>query len=401
MKQHEKDALFRGRRRLLAWAGLSALALPGLSHAATGDLRISAMDVRVVRVTGRTRWINIILHTSGGLTGLGEASLGAREELPQLADFFALVEGESPSDVLQYRRRGWPLVSERVTATAFSAIEQALWDINAKAMGVPLYELFGGKLHHRLPVYANINRATVNREPAAFAENAAAAVAEGFSALKAAPFDGLLSPQSNAAEIRAGVDQGVAAAYAMRATVGPDVSIRIDAHSLFDVPLAIEVAGQLQGANLAWYEEPVSPERLADTKAIHEAIEQPLAGGEFLFGVEEFRDLCAEGAVDIIMPDVKHCGGLLETLRIATVADAFGVLVSPHNPSGPVATAASAALCAALPNFSILEFQWGEADWRGDLVSPAENFVDGYYVVSDAPGIGIELSEVVAAARSV
>ena len=167
----------------------------------------------------------------------------------------------------------------------------------------------------------------------------------------------------------------------------------IDAHSLFDVPLAIEVARRLEPFRLTWYEEPVAPEMTAETVAIHRAIKQPMAGGEILFQMRGFAPLCRDQAVDVIMPDVKHCGGLLELTHIAALAAMEGVAVAPHNPSGPVSTAASVQVCAALPNFRILELQWGEVPWRGDLVAPAEIFRDGHIAVPDRPGCGIVLND--------
>src|SRR4030095_4269195 len=118
-----------------------------------------------------------------------------------------------------------------------------------------------------------------------------------------------------------------------------------------------------------------------------------MAGGEVLFGVSGFAPLAQNHAVDVIMPDVKHCGGLLELSRIAAMAEAYGVKVAPHNPSGPVSTAASIQACATLGNFSLLELQWGEVPWRSDVVVPREVFTDGSIRVPDAPGFGIELKE--------
>ena len=179
----------------------------------------------------------------------------------------------------------------------------------------------------------------------------------------------------------------------MRDRVGDDIAIKIDAHSFFDTQMSIDVARELEAANLSWYEEPVAPTQTENTKTIREAISQVLAGGEFLFGMEGFRPLCERRAVDIIMPDVKHCGGMWEAIKISSLAETFNVLVSPHNPSGPISTAASVALCAALPNFDILEYQWGEQLWRATLIEPTETFSNGTIAVSDRAGYGITLNQ--------
>jgi galactonate dehydratase len=149
----------------------------------------------------------------------------------------------------------------------------------------------------------------------------------------------------------------------------------------------------LEPVKLAWYEEPVAPERVAETLAIHQSIAQPMAGGEILFGVEGFTPLCRDVKIDVIMPDVKHCGGLLELTHIAAMAASYGVAVAPHNPSGPVSTAASIQICAGMPNFRLLELQWGEASWRGDMLDPPERFENGSIAVPSRPGFGVRLND--------
>lgn len=360
-------------------------------------LRITGTEVVVVRATRRTNWMFVRLTTNDGQTGLGEASLGRIDNLPELAQFFDLVRDRSPFEIERYRQAGWAAAStgDRRLATAFSAVEQAQWDLVGKLLGAPVYDLLGGRLRHDLPVYANVNRATADRGPDGFAASARRAVADGFRAIKAAPFDGFPSLDRPRAEVDAATELGIACIEAMRQAIGPRIDLKIDAHSNFDVALAIAVAQRLEPQRLSWYEEPVPPTDLASTKAIKDGISQTMAGGEFLFGVAGFAPLCREQAVDIIMPDVKHCGGVAELRKIATVAELHGLLVSPHNPSGPVSTMVSAQVCAGLPNFDILEYQWNEVPWRGDLVDPPERFSDGSLQVPDGPGIGVTLNEAV------
>jgi galactonate dehydratase len=258
---------------------------------------------------------------------------------------------------------------------------------------VPASALFGGRVRDTLTVYANVNRATQPRTPDGFAAAARAAVRDGFRAVKAAPFDGFPPPGSSQAAIDAAVDAGIAALTSMREAVGPQVELMVDCHSFFDVALATRVAQRLVPLQLAWYEEPVAPERLDDTLAIRRAIAQPMAAGEVLFGMAGFAPLTRSRAVNVIMPDVKHCGGLLELTRIAAMAGADGVAVAPHNPSGPVSTAATVQVCAVLSNFRLLEYQWGEAAWRHDILTPAERFAAGTIAVPTRPGLGVALNE--------
>jgi galactonate dehydratase len=384
---------------------------PARALAAPPALRVTGVELLPVRATERTVWLLVRLRTDAGRTGIGEASdaFGFANTTKQdamameaaLRGFFQIVEGRSPLDIEAYRQRGGPRAARGglVAATAFSAVEQALWDLAGKAFDVPTYALFGGRVRDRLPVYANINRATRPRTPDGFAATARAAVADGFRALKAAPWDGFPALGSPAGEIAAAVDAGIAAVAAMRAAVGPDVELMVDCHSFFDVDLATDVASRLEPYALAWYEEPVAPDRVDDTVAIGERVAQPLAGGELLYGAAGFAPLSRRRAVDVIMPDVKHCGGLLELTRIAAMAEVDGVAVAPHNPSGPVSTAASVQVCAVLPNFRLLELQWGEVAWRGELLDPPERFVDGTIAVPEAPGFGVTLDEAVVRRR--
>jgi galactonate dehydratase len=399
------------RRSFVCSAGAASIGLllpfPGAMARleAMPRVRVTGLELFPVRATERTVWLMIRLRTDAGLTGVGEASdafgfantskqdAGRMES--ELRRFFALVEGKSPLDIESYRQRGRPLAVQGglAAATAYSAIEQALWDLAGKSLDVPSYSLFGGRVRDTLQVYANINRATKPRTPAGFAAAAKAAVAQGFRAVKAAPFDGFPPPGSSPAAIEAAVDTGIACVAAMRDAIGPTVELMIDCHSFFDVALAERVARILEPQQLAWYEEPVAPTRLDETIEIRRRIRQPMAGGEILFGVAGFAPLTRGRAVNVIMPDVKHCGGLLELTHIAAMADADGVSVAPHNPSGPVSTAASIQVCAVIKNFRLLEFQWGEVDWRGEVLNPPELFAHGAIGVPDRPGFGIELND--------
>ena len=372
---------------------------------AAPNVRVTGIELLPVRATSRTVWLIVRLRTDSGLTGLGEASdafgfanttvQDAARMQAELRAFFALVGGKSPLDIGAYRQRGGPMAMKGglVSATAFSAIEQALWDLAGKALDVPSYSLFGGRLRDSLPVYANINRATTVRTPEGFAATAKAAVKDGFRAVKGAPWDGFPPAGSPAAAVEAAVENGIACVTAMREAVGPDVEVMCDCHSFFDVALAERVAKRLEPVRLSWYEEPVAPERIDETREIRRRIRQPMAAGEVLYGVQGFAPLSRNRTVNVIMPDVKHCGGLLELTHIAAAAEQDGVEVAPHNPSGPVSTAANVQVCAVLGNFRLLEFQWGEVAWRGDVVSPREQFVNGTLRIPARAGFGIDLDD--------
>ena len=401
------------RDALLTAAGATVAPILALvpARAAAPQLRITGFELLPIRATSRTVWLIVRLRTDAGLVGLGEASDAfgfanttaddAARMRSQLSAFFDLINGRSPFEIESYRQRGESMARQGlVPATAFSAIEQALWDLAGKALDVPTYVLLGGKVRDSLPVYANINRATDPRTPAGFAAAAKRAVADGFRAIKAAPWDGFPPPGSPDAAITRAVDTGIASTAAMREAVGPGIAIMVDCHSFFDVERAVRVAERLEPYNLTWYEEPVAPDRVDDTVAIRRRIRQQMAGGETLFGLTGFAPLARRKAVDTIMPDVKHCGGLLELTRIAAMAAEEGVMVAPHNPSGPVSTAASVQVCAGMKNFNYLELQYGEVSWRSDTLVPPERFISGSIQVPDRPGFGIELNESTIRARS-
>jgi galactonate dehydratase len=375
-------------------------------------LRVTAVELLPVRATERTVWLFVRLRTDAGLIGLGEASdafgfanttkQDALRMESELRTFFRLIEGRSPLDIGHYRAQGEPIAMKGglISATAYSAIEQALWDLAGRALEVPTHTLLGGRLRDALPTYANINRATRPRTPDGFATTARKAVADGFRAVKAAPFDGFPPPGSPPAAIEAAVETGIAAIVAMREAIGPDVELMADCHSFFDVPRAVSIAKRLEPQRLAWYEEPVAPERIDETRDIRRQIQQQMAGGEILYGVAGFAPLSRNQSVHVIMPDVKHCGGLLELTRIAAAAESEGVTVAPHNPSGPISTAASVQVSAVLKNFRLLELQWGEVGWRSDLVTPPERFERGAIRVPDRPGFGVDLNETLVRAHS-
>ena len=164
-------------------------------------------------------------------------------------------------------------------------------------------------------------------------------------------------------------------------------------HSHFNRPDGLALARRLEALKLFWLEEVTPAEPLEDLAAINRAAKMPTAGGESIYGVEGFYPYIKAGAVDILMPDVKYGGGMLELKKIAALAQGAGLPVAPHGPASPVGNVAAAHICATLPNFHILEFSYGEVPWRAEVIHPPESLDHGYIVLSDRPGLGIELNE--------
>lgn len=364
-------------------------------------MRITEIEPVVVHVTERGDWVFVRVHTDAGITGLGEASHSLNDALlvATLRVFAESLVGENP---LAIRRIWQKLVSVRggrITHTALSAIDQALWDIIGQHLGVPLHALFGGAVRDRLRLYANINRHVRDRSPEGFARAAAQAVAEGFTAVKLAPFDELRAPDHVRTGPNAAWRPGVARVRAVREAIGAAVDLAVDCHGRMEASEAIVLGRELADCDLLWYEEPVKhtfPDQLA---LISRSVPMPTASAESVFAVEGFRPFLLERVVDVLMPDVKHCGGLTELQAIAAAGRLKQLLIAPHNPSGPVATVATAHAVAAMSNFMILEYAWGEVDWRADLITPVEPIRDGYLHLSHAPGLGYHLDDDVVAAH--
>lgn len=368
-------------------------------------MKITGLRTSVVKVTRRGDWVFVRVDTDEGITGIGEASQSGNDTLAlgALRQMEDRLIGQDPFRIgtiwrdLAHPGGVFSGRGGRAVQTALSAVEQALWDILGKALGVPVHTLLGGRLRDRIRLYANVNRGTWDRSPEGFAESARRAVREGFAAVKCAPFDEVHRRNLDRVDLRRSIDVGLERLRAVREAVGEDVDVLVDCHGRFTRYLARRVAQEVEALDLFWFEEPVPCTQLQGLASVTAFTSLPVASGESLFGRESFWEMISTRAVDVLMPDVKHAGGIQECVRIAGLAEVMDLPVAPHNPSGPVSTAVSVHLCAVIPNFLILEYAWGEVPWRGELVTPSENIVDGYLDVPTAPGLGIELNEAVEA----
>ena len=357
-------------------------------------MKITRIEPIVVHVNHRGDWILVQVHTDAGITGLGEASHSGNDALlvATLAVFEQRLLGQSPLEINGIWRALARFDGGRVAHTALSGIEQALWDILGQHLGVPIHALFGGAVRDRLRLYANINRHVRDRSPQGFARAARQAVDEGFTAVKLAPFDELTHPDHIRTGPKAAWRPGVARVRAVREAIGDEIDLAVDCHGRMEASEAIIVGQELSDCNLLWYEEPVPHRYIDELARVARAVPMPTASAESVFALDGFRPFLTQAVVDVLMPDVKHAGGLLETLNIASAARMSQLLVAPHNPSGPVATVATAHAVSTMSNFLILEYAWGEVDWRAELLDPAEPIQDGYLSLSDTPGLGYRLN---------
>lgn len=378
---------------------LPAMASP-VTWAAPGrapKVTITGLEIFRVQVNRRGNWTVARLQTSAGVTGIGDASQSGNDgrTLVFLRQFFTAMQGRSIYDIEYLRRIGMPeaIRSGLPAAVAMSSLEQSLWDIRGKIAGIPVYELLGGKVQPQIRMYANINRSVEPRTPAGFAEMAVRAVAAGFDAVKLAPFDEMPRDLRDAAVVEEFTKRGIACATAVRDAIGPHVDLLIDVHSHLDLARGLELARRLEPLRLFWLEEVTPPKPLTNLASINRDAKMPTAGGETILGVKGFYPYIKAEAVDIVMPDVKFCGGLLEMKKIAAIAEGAGLLVAPHGPASPVGNIAAAHVCATLPNFNILEFSYGEVPWRAELLDPPERIKGSALVMSDEPGFGVALNE--------
>ena len=370
-------------------------------------MQITHLEIHQVDASKRGNWIFAQLHTDAGLSGLGEGSQSGNDglviaALQQLGQQLKGVDPVPVEAIWEKLARGSTIFSGdagRIGATALSAIDQALWDLAGKAMGVPAWQLMGGKRRDKIRLYANLNRGTDDRSPEGFADAAKRAVDAGFRAVKSTPFDEVQWRRMDRDGFARDADRGIERLIKTREAIGDEVELLVDCHQRFDLATAFKVAEKVRPLDLYWFEEPVPRDQVDALRQLRLHSGQTIAGGEALVGREGFWDYIVEGAVDVLMPDVKHAGGITECRRIAAVAEMAQMPISPHSPAGPVSTMAGVHLAATIANFTVLEHAFGEVDWRGELVRPAENIIDGYIEVPDAPGLGIELHEAVLAAH--
>ena len=340
----------------------------------------------------RTNWVFVKVYTDEGITGVGEATLEYKEKalLGAVEHIREYLVGKNPLEIERhyhdiyrdaYWRGGAVLMSE------LSAVEMALWDILGKHLGVPVYQLLGGKVHDKVRIYVN-GWFSGAKTPEEFGAKAKVAVERGVTAMKWDPFGKNYLQISNAE-----LDTALRCVAAVREAVGDRVDLLIEGHGRFDVPTGIKIARELEQFKPMLFEEPVPPDNLEALKAVRDKSPVAISAGERLYTLRSFKELFEMRAADYIQPDISHAGGIMELKKIAAAAEAYYIPFAPHNPSGPVANAATLQLAACCPNFCILEIMYSDVEWRKDVTNEALEYADGYISIPDKPGLGIEIDE--------
>ena len=284
-----------------------------------------------------------------------------------------------------------------------SGIEIACWDIIGKAVGKPVYELLGGRVHERLRSYTYLytepgDATDVYLDPALAAERAATYADRGFTALKFDPAGAYSAFDPRQPDLEA-LDRSEAYVSAIREAVGSRCDLLFGTHGQFTAPGAIRLARRLERFDPLWFEEPVPPDMPEEMAAVARSTSIPIATGERLTTKHEFARVLANGAARILQPNLGRVGGILEGKKIAALAEAQYAQIAPHLYCGPVVGAANIQLAACSANFLVLE---GILDWGGfhaDILRRPVAWEDGYVVPSTEPGLGVELDEDVAAAH--
>lgn len=358
--------------------------------------------------SGGSVWTFVRVYTDEGIVGTGECSsagagtsgFATKEAILAMKP---LLLGQDPMNIgpiyEMLRRRGrYGGATHAPIIFALTGIENALYDIAGKALGVPVYKLLGGKFRDRIRLYADCHAGKTS-DPQAYADKALQVIAEGYSAVK---FDvdhsgvGKLDPHNWAVSAKEmthiiGLIEGV------RHAIGYEIDLAIDCHGQFNLPSAITLARAVEDLRLLWLEEPVPAENTDALAQVRASSSTVICAGENHYTRFDFLELLRKQAVDIIMPDLAKAGGIMEGKRIADIADAHYVPVAPHNVSSPLGMMAACHVMASVPNFLLLEFHAREVPWWEELCEGDKPFVQGGWMcLSERPGLGIELNDKVA-----
>ena len=341
------------------------------------------------------RWLFLKIETDEGISGWGEPVLEGRAATAEAAvhELSEYVVGRDPThieDIWQTLYRGGFFRGGAIHMSALGGIDQALWDIKGRALNQPVHALLGGACRDRVRMYGWIG----GDRPADVGRQARALVDGGFTAFKMNATAELAIVDSHAR-----IDEAVARAAEARAAVGPEIGMAIDFHGRVHRPMAKALLRELEPFHPLFAEEPVLPEHLDALRTIAAGLSYPIATGERLFHRTQFRPILEAGTVDIVQPDISHCGGITEGRKIAILAETYDVALAPHCPLGPIALAASLQVDAVSYNAFIQEQSMGihyntNADLLDYLADPAPlTVVDGYLPILTGPGLGIEIDE--------
>lgn len=377
------------------------------------------LEFSSIHVRAKTEWAHLSLGDGSGTVGQGEITSTqlAKDVSPVVARLANRLRGKRISDdtdvITLNGLTTEQLEADRVLATAVSGLRCAIADALAQRAQLPLADYLralhdhGGAPERKVQLYSNINRSMlpddngpVDRSSESFAEMAQRAMEAGFTTAKCAPFDECRAPFKSTGLPRE-AEMGLDRIRAAKAVIGPDRTLLVDCHSRFDLDSALALEPELREAGAGWYEEPVDTlDETDDLRKIRDRAELPVAGAEHGYGVALFTKLMEEDALDVVMPDVKFCGGPVEAYLIGRELEArWESSVSMHCPSGPLSLLASTHATAAFGNKIPLEHAVYEVDWRHEVMEPFEQIENGYFLLPDGYGLGGRVDPVAIAMR--
>lgn len=340
------------------------------------DIKTFLVDANVKNSRGwRSRnWLFIKVFTDEGIYGVGEGSGWPRVVETAVKDLTPVLIGENPFEIERlWQKMFIAMMGHGMTGIvgggALTAIDMALWDIKGKALGVPVYELFGGKMRDSIRLYAHGKTAERARE----------LVDRGFTGVKTG-----------------GVESALTSVREIRKEVGPEIDIMVDIHGppWLTTKDAIAMGKELEEYDLLFYEDPTAPENIESIARVADAVNLPIAAGERHAHIWGVRELIEREIIDVVQPDTGRAGGLLQMKKQAAMAEAHYISFAPHDGSlGPVAEMAAAHLCSTLPNFLILEHLEDDVPQRYEVMQPQPEIVGGYLQLPDTPGLGIDIVE--------
>ncbi len=364
-------------------------------------MRITAFETHRIPVNHRGDWIFVRIADDAGNAGWGEASGSGDDEavLAALDDMATPLQQDTydPEALLDHLRRSAP--AEKVPRTGASAVEHAVTELVARRLDMSVAGMLSGdgNVLGDVPIYANLNRMCRDRSPETAAAAGRQAVAGGLKRVKFAPFDEV-TPDGLAVAGTGIAGPGADRLRALRDAIGSDVALMVDCHWRF-TPETVPYLGDLaRELDISWIEDPLPDLDPVEMQRLRDVSGARIAGGEALLLQEDFEVLIRSRAVDVLIADVKYVGGVGPLDRICKLAADHGMTFAPHNPSGPIATAASAHVMAANPNAEVLEFPFGEVPWRTDFAA-GENLIDDRFAVN-GPGYGIALKPEKAGTRA-
>ena len=344
-----------------------------------------------VGLLSNRNYLFIKVHTDEGITGLGEATLESHDNsvLGALKDIECLVLGEDPTKIEYLTQKMVKQLFWKggvIKGSAISGVELALWDILGKSLNMPVYKLIGGACRTRIRAYVNGWRGG-SLDPAVVRDKAQTAMAAGYNAFKfslALPVWQVNDPE-NLKKIRL-------VSETIRETVGSDALIMYDGHGRYDADMAIKIGRIFEELDFFFFEEPCQPEDEEGLAKVASRLDIPVATGERLSFLPEFKRLLTGKCASIIQPDIGHSCGFGTALKASHLAEAFNAFVAPHGPMSPVVTTVSMHLDAVIPNFLIQERLFLN-DWRNNVITEPIVVKDGYIELNDKPGWGIELDD--------